>query len=179
MLELPLWIEQPGFRVVHACWSPADAEAIKSHLGENMRLTSELVENASRKGHDMYAAIETLLKGEDVSLPAGSSFFDKDGHQRHEIRTQWWDPTLTTYRQACIGLSPEIVPDDEIEGWQYIPEPDRPTFIGHYWLNHRLDMVPRSRRVACVDYSAGKGGPLVAYRFDGEADLSVDKFIAA
>lgn len=179
MLELPPWIEEPGFRVVHACWSPVHAEAIKPHLGENTRLTSELVENASRKGHDMYAAIETLLKGEEVSLPVGSSFFDKDGHQRYESRTQWWDPTLTTYRQACIGLSPEIVPDDEIEGRQYIPEPDRPTFIGHYWLNHRLDMVPRSRRVACVDYSAGKGGPLVAYRFDGEADLSVDKFIAA
>jgi hypothetical protein len=179
MSELPLWIEEPSFRVIHACWSPDHVEAIRPHLREKMLLTSELVEHASRKGHAMYAAIETLLKGEEVSLPEGSSFLDKDGHQRHEIRTQWWDPTLTTYRQACIGLSPDVVPDDDIVGRQYIPEPDRPTFIGHYWLNERSDMMPRSRHVACVDYSAGKGGPLVAYRFDGETELSADKFIAA
>jgi hypothetical protein len=28
-----------------------------------------------------------------------------------------------------------------------------------------------------VDYSAGKGGPLVAYQFDGEEELSPDKFV--
>jgi hypothetical protein len=28
-----------------------------------------------------------------------------------------------------------------------------------------------------VDYSAGKGGPLVAYRFDGEQTLSQEKFV--
>jgi hypothetical protein len=34
------------------------------------------------------------------------------------------------------------------------------------------------RRVACVDYSVAKGGPLAAYRFDGDAELSASKFIA-
>ena len=179
MSELPLWIEEPAFRVVHACWSPEHVEAMRPHLGHETQLTPELVDQASRKGHGVYAAVETLLKGEEVSLPGGSSFFDKDGHERHEIRTQWWDLTLTTYRQACIGVNPEAVPDEEIVGRACIAEPDRPTFIGHYWLNPRLEMAPRSRRVACVDYSAGKGGPLAAYRFDGETELSADKFIAA
>ena len=179
MAELPLWIEEPAFRVVHACWSPPHVEAIRPHLRNETRLTPELVDHASRKGHGMYMAVETLLKGEEVSLPGGTSFFDKDGHERHEVRTKWWDSTLTTYRQACIGLSPETVPNDEIVGRALIPESDRPTFIGHYWLNPRTPMAPRSRFVACVDYSAGKGGPLAAYRFDGEAELTADKFIAA
>jgi hypothetical protein len=30
----------------------------------------------------------------------------------------------------------------------------------------------------CADYSAGYGGPLVAYRFDGEQILNPDKFVA-
>ena len=30
----------------------------------------------------------------------------------------------------------------------------------------------------CVDYSVAKGGPLVAYRFDGEPQLSAGKFVA-
>ena len=33
-------------------------------------------------------------------------------------------------------------------------------------------------RIACVDYSAGKGEPLVAYRWDGEDTLDKAKFIA-
>jgi hypothetical protein len=30
--------------------------------------------------------------------------------------------------------------------------------------------------VACVDYSIGKGGKLVAYRWDGESNLKQEKF---
>ena len=48
-------------------------------------------------------------------------------------------------------------------------------FFEHYWLTGSIE--PQSTRCACVDYSAGKGGPLVAYRFDGETELSVDKFV--
>jgi hypothetical protein len=29
-----------------------------------------------------------------------------------------------------------------------------------------------------VDFSAGRGGPLVAYRWDGEDTLSDDKYVA-
>lgn len=34
-------------------------------------------------------------------------------------------------------------------------------------------------RVACVDYSAGRGEPLVAYRWDGEQDLDPKHFAMA
>jgi hypothetical protein len=34
------------------------------------------------------------------------------------------------------------------------------------------------RKFACVDYSAGKGGPLVAYRWDGEEELRNDRFVS-
>lgn len=59
-----------------------------------------------------------------------------------------------------------------------LPEPDRPTFIGHYWFDPSEPVAPASRRVACVDYSVAKGGPLTAYRFDGETELSAEKFVA-
>lgn len=179
MAELPVWIEEPGFRVVHACWSPTHVEALRPHLRDGNRLTLETVEQASRKGHRAHDAIETLLKGEEVSLPEGVTFPDKDGNERREIRTKWWDASLTTYREACLGVDPELVPDQEIVGRTPIPVPDRPTFVGHYWLHPESELSPRSHRVACVDYSAGKGGPLVAYRFDGETVLSANKFIAA
>jgi hypothetical protein len=177
-LDLPLWIEEPSFRVVHACWSPRHIDALRPRLRSGARITMEVVEAASRKGSDLYDAVETVLKGAEVQLPAGHTFTDKDGHVRDAIRTRWWDPSLTTYRSAYIGPKGVEVPDLPIPDLDLIPEPDRPTFIGHYWFDPSEPAAPASKRVACVDYSAGKGGPLAAYRFDGEPELSANKFVA-
>jgi hypothetical protein len=174
---LPVWIEEPGFRVVHACWSPRHVETLLPLLRDG-RLTPQAAEAASRKGSPAYEAIETLLKGAEVQLPVGHSFIDKDGHVRDAIRTRWWDSSLTTYRSAYIGPPGWEMPDVPIPAAETIPEPDRPTFIGHYWLNPHEALAPLTNRVACVDYSVAKGGPLVAYRFDGEAELVAERFVA-
>ena len=177
-LELPLWIEEPGFRVVHACWSPTHVDMLKAKLRPGNRMTPDLVEEASRRGSDLYDAIETLLKGAEVQLPDGYNFTDKDGHVRDTIRTRWWNPELTSYRSAFIGPPGVDIPDLPIAALDRLPEPDRPTFIGHYWFDPSEALTPASRRVACVDYSVAKGGPLAAYRFDGETELMASKFIA-
>ena len=118
------------------------------------------------------------MKGVEIALPSGVSFADKEGNERNEIRTQWWKPKLTTYRDAYIGPDGVDLPNDPIPDVATLPEPDRPTFIGHYWLEADAILWPRSRRVACVDYSVANRGPLVAYRFDGEQELTADKFVA-
>jgi hypothetical protein len=177
-IDLPLWIEESSFRVVHACWSPKHIEALRLHLRSGARVTPEVVEAASRKGSNLYDAVETVLKGAEVELPVGHTFTDKDGHVRDAIRTRWWDPSLTTFRSAYIGPKGVDIPDLPIPDLDLLPEPDRPTFIGHYWFDPSEPVAPASTRVACVDYSAGKGGPLAAYRFDGEPELSADKFVA-
>lgn len=178
-LELPLWIEDPGFRVIHACWSPKHVDLLRPYLRDGARLTVEGFEAANRKGSDAYVAVETLLKGAEVDLPAGHQFTDKDGHVRSAIRTRWWDGDLMTYRSAYIGPNGIEMPDLPIPHMDRIPAPDRPTFIGHYWLNPNEALAPLSSKVACVDYSVAKGGPLVAYRFDGEVELSAEKFAFA
>src|ERR1700752_1155190 len=43
-----------------------------------------------------------------------------------------------------------------------------PVIFGHYWLPIGWPLDPLMPNVICVDYSAGKGGPLVAYSFDSE-----------
>jgi hypothetical protein len=35
-----------------------------------------------------------------------------------------------------------------------------------------------SGKLACLDFSAAKGNPLVAYRWDGESILDNNKFVA-
>ena len=53
-----------------------------------------------------------------------------------------------------------------------------PMFFGHYWLDPKDVKAPLAPNIACLDYNAGNGGPLVAYRFDGEQGLNPDKFVA-
>ena len=118
------------------------------------------------------------MKGSEILLPHGITFTDKDGHIRSKIRTRWWDSTATTYSATYAGPPGILMPDDVVPPGHRIPEPDRPTFIGHYWFDPTVEISPASRRVACVDYSVAAGGLLVAYRFDGETELSTDKFVA-
>ena len=175
---LPLWIREPGFQVVHACWSPKHLDVLRPHLQNGDCLTPKVIEAASKRGNPIYDAVETLLKGVEVRLPSGYNFTDKDGHIRQEIRTRWWKPELATYRDAYIGPSGVDIPNIPMDAQKNVPEPDRPTFIGHYWFDPKGALEPVSRRVACVDYSVARGGKLVAYRFDGEPELSRDKFVA-
>lgn len=52
-----------------------------------------------------------------------------------------------------------------------------PVFFGHYWLSGTPE--PTSAHTVCVDYSAANGGPLVAYRWSGEAELLAAHFAIA
>lgn len=175
---LPLWLEHRAFRVVHACWSPRHLSHLTSLVGDGNRLTPELLRLASDKSHLAHEAIETVLKGVEINLPAGSSFRDKDGHVRHTIRTRWWDPTLTSYRAAYTGPPGVDIPETALPHYLQTPPSDRPVFIGHDWMSPDGPYEPLSTNVACIDYSVARGGPLVAYRFEGEITLTADHFVA-
>lgn len=177
-MNLPLWIEAPGFRVVHACWSPRHVEVLRPRLAPGERLTPDLLDAAHRRGSPEYEAVEVLLKGPEVALPAGYQFTDKDEHIRHAIRIRWWDSSADTYAKAYLGPPDVEIPDLPIDAQFRLPEPDRPTFVGHYWFDPGARPAPAAAKVACVDYSAGRGGPLVAYRFDGEEVLVAENFVA-
>ena len=178
-MDLPLWIEEPGFRVVHACWSPEHVEAIRPHLAEGNRLTPALLEASHRKGSSEFRAVKVLLKGPQIQVPPGHAFTDKDGCVRQKVRTRWWDLSASTYAEIHVGAPGAILPSLPVNSQLKVPEPDRPVFVGHYRFNPDWPLAPAAAKVACVDYSAGRGGPLAAYRFDGEPVLSANRFIVA
>lgn len=177
-LELPLWIERLRYRVVHACWSLAAVAVVRPQLRGSERLEPETLRKVFDRADPLGKAIEVLLKGPEVEMPQGWTFTDKDRHVRREIRTRWWAPELRTFRSAYIGPDAVDIPDLPLPGAEVDSPPDRPTFIGHYWLNPQEAAKPLAPKVACVDYSVAKGGPLVAYRFDGEPVLSAEGFVA-
>jgi hypothetical protein len=179
-LTLPLWLDLPGLRIVHACWDPAQIAAIAPRLLPGNKLDLALVTAGSRPGTLEYDAIETLLKGPEIELPLGHDFTDPGGHVRTKVRLRWWDAGARTYRQAGIangamaGQFPDLpLPAECKSGYTG----DKPVLFGHYWESGTPR--PYSNKVACVDYSACKGGPLVAYHWQGEDELQAGHFVAA
>jgi hypothetical protein len=175
---LPLWLDLGAIRVVHACWNDEYMGTLRPYLANGMTLTEELIVWANRKGHWAFKAVEALCKGPEVDLPRGMSFKDKDGKNRGSIRVRWWEVQPITFRRAALAPAEvvEQIPDSPIPADRRIcAYSGPPVLFGHYWLRSRP--TPMTPQVACVDYSAGDGGPLVAYRWDGEPALRATHFI--
>lgn len=186
-LSLPLWLDLDGLRVVHACWHQPFMDYLAPRLDAGHRLDVSMMSAATSEPDDeaekdsvepsVFKAVEALTKGLEIPLPSGHVFRDSDGIERNRVRVRWWDAAARTYPQAAL-LSPAMcsrLPHDELPAHARIAVTgDKPLFFGHYWMTGEPTVLSGS--MACVDYSAGKGGPLVAYRWDGEARLSSERF---
>ncbi len=184
-LTLPLWLDLPALQVVHACWHPDFLKWLAPKLHEKRFLTRELMVAATDEDEaekdtatpSIFKAVECLTKGIEIPLPGGHHFQDKDGHTRRRVRVRWWDEKATTYRSAAM-LSPTecaALPDLPIPAHARIARPAKPVFFGHYWLTGAPAL--QTARHVCVDYSAGLGGSLVAYRFDGQPNLAPEGLV--
>jgi hypothetical protein len=180
MRTLPLWLELDGLRVVHACWDPpalaVTQEAIVRHGG----ISDTFLVEAHDSETLLYAALEILVKGKEMALPAGASFVDRHGVRRTRARVRWFDDpaghTQATYAlPAFEGIPATRLPARAAAEARPYPRTAPPVFFGHYWLADPAP-APLAANVACLDYSVARGGFLCAYRFDGEAALSRERF---
>lgn len=187
---IPLWLDLGDLRVVHACWHDDSIKTVERQLGSNRFATLDQIVDASTKGHDLYEAVEVLLKGPEISLTARQlpPFKDKDNHLRGAARIRWWDDSATTLRQiaeiaatftAADGTPYPPLPDIEISPHErsYTYTHHLPVFYGHYWRNgtpqHARDWTARC---ACVDFSVAKGGRMTAYQWSGESTIQAENY---
>jgi hypothetical protein len=192
-MTLPLWLDLKDVRAVHACWHDEEIGYLESITGKKPGLTRDILLKAARgsqnafNAHGMrennvreFQAIETILKGVEVSLPEGCYYKDAEGHERTNARVKWWEPQANTYRKCALVpgsdkqyIPDHPVPDNVLHGYEH----PKPLFIGHYWMSNKPEIL--APQLACVDYSAGKGGPLAAYCWSGEQTLKNEHFITA
>ena len=149
--SLPIWLDLPGLRVVHACWHEPSRKALEPFLDDAGRFTEEGVLESYRHGSVAHAAVEILLKGPEERLPAGIHFFDKDGHRREEVRLRWWDQNATTFRKAALGMDgrEDEIPDSRLPK-DYRYHEGKPVFFGHYWLKDRARELRRRTQRASI-----------------------------
>lgn len=171
----PLWLDLGEIRVVHACWH-AESMAV---LGDAPVLSDEWLVRASTKGDPVYEAVETLLKGPEIGLVEHGvpAYLDKDGHTRGRARLRWWNAQATTLADVAEisstfelekGVPYPPLPPIEVSQ-DFVYEEQVPVFYGHYWRQGEpTQLRDWTDYAACVDFSAVRGGALVAYRWSGE-----------
>ncbi|MFG0289803.1 MAG: metallophosphoesterase [Rhodopirellula sp. JB044] len=175
---LPAAIELEGIRVAHASWQFKHIDCINEAIKIMGRFTPDFLAVSEDRRSNLYTAIENILKGPELKLPAGQCVVDKEGHSRTSVRIKWYESgERRTYREHHLGNDdvPEMpIPADDLSGLDVYPHEAVPVFVGHYWLTG--PPTPLAANVACTDYSVAKGGKLVAYRWDGETELLAEKF---
>lgn len=177
MRGLPLFLETDDFRAVHACWVDRTIDRLRAHTADGVLSEAQLIA-AADPANALFHIAENIMKGPERPLPEGFSFRDKDGTRRDHVRVQWWNARARTWRDIAISV-PDLndLPDAALPGTllaQAYPAHERPVFFGHYWLSG--DPVLQAPNALCLDYSAGKDGPLVTYELHpGERILSRDR----
>jgi hypothetical protein len=179
---LPVYIENPDFRVVHACWHQPSIKAVTPHLKTKTRQIRPTGYNAYAQGasNPFYRAARVLLRGIDYDLPKGTYVIDSMGRQRYKSRLLWWgDAAAAGCPNELLekgSTAPPLPKGSAREVFrlkkQFEYAADVPVFVGHY--NIPATPYLTSPRVACVNFK----GHLVAYRWnEGDTGLQPDRFV--
>jgi hypothetical protein len=179
MKRLPFHFDSGGFRAVHATWH----EGMIDRLAGQSLECPEFFLAASGKHTEVGEAVETLLKGVEVKLPEGVRYQDHTGTERDHIRARWWElpDAEIGYDRLVFPHNPDIpavpVKAESFEQIPGYPLDAPPVFFGHYLKPGASPLSPERHNVACLDYAAAKDGPLVAYRWKGEAVIDPQHYV--
>ena len=133
--SLPLFLEMPGLRAVHACWDEAHILWLKSN--NHSTLTHELLIQSHKKGSLAYQVINDILKVKEFNIPEKYVWYDKDGYARTSNRVKWWvqphNAKFGNFLFDCPSLlqAQKISPGTKLNIYS---AKDPPVFFGHYWL---------------------------------------------
>ena len=179
--RLPLFIEMPNFRVVHACW---DEQYVHDYLKKYQTnlVSPEIIVKSTDLSSFEGKVLDRLMRGTSLPLPNNEVIRSRDGFERRLFRTKFWSDTPETY--SDVVFQPDPLPEHlierplknhELKELIHYPADAKPVFFGHYWLHGKP--APVKHNICCLDYSAVKYGRLVAYRMDGEEKLDPGNYV--
>jgi hypothetical protein len=180
MKSLPVALDLGGLRAVHACWHPAYLPVLLAGSFHDDDFLIASADPSSPEG----AAVEAVLKGIEVPLPNGHSFLVHAGFTKYHIRARWWEvpPAGVRCDEIVFPKNRDRVPAEAVDPKALeiiVPYPADapPVFFGHYFKSADSPAHPERHNVACLDHSAATSGPLVAYRWNGEARINPEHYV--
>jgi len=177
--HLPPCLDLGGIRAVHGCWDQDAVDVLRENGWSAGRILDEATLHAAHDKQSRVGWARNLLTcGLELPLPEGRFITDKQGHRHSEVRIANWRHWAKQLHELALvpqGQEEQLMGMDlpveivisAIEG--------SPIFVGHHWFTGHPTI--ESPKLACLDYSAGAGGPLVGYRWDGETHLRNEKLV--
>lgn len=181
---LPLWLDLGPFCCAHACPPASLADRCGGLLDAGARPSGpEFFIESRREGTEAFGIVNRVLKGPSLRLPQGVTFHDRYGVVRNMSRMCWWqEGGARTWRSlaAAGGADLSLLPDTPVpEEVLKMDLPDKPAFFGHYGLPPEAHASTCTNRAVCLDFRAGTGGPLTAYRWnEGDEEIIADRVIS-
>lgn len=177
---LPMALDLGGLRVVHAWWDDEARRRVDAARGGAEGLLGDEFVTKMFTEPALKASRKLLTCGVEWNLPPGATITDKEGQSHGEARLAVWRHWAERLRDIAIVPKgdehrvPDIVIPAEL---RLPPVGGAPILFGHHWFDGPVKL--ETPKVACLDWSAARGGPLVAYRWDGETDLVHDHLAAS
>lgn len=185
---LPMFLELDGLRLVHAFWRQDAIDALgemEQQYGRHLLQNHAFLAEANRRGEREYQLVEWVLKGLEVNLPHDFFYHDHQGIKRKKFRAKWFENAPEgkgiaelIFPFGSFEIDNHPLPENELENFPGYAEALPPVFFGHYFKPENAPLQPELHNLACLDFSIAKGGPIVAYRWNGEQILNPKQFIA-
>ena len=177
-LDLPLFLELDGLRLIHACWDQALVDQVLERLPDGKLKREDLQDVALENSATPFChAVTTLLKGPEVRLPDGYSFLDKNGIRRTHVRVKWWASSGAKWADVALSVQDTgSLPDEAFSleaDIEFYASDAPPVFFGHY-KRDGAQIKPDAHNVMCLDYPETP----CAYRWNGEAILDRSSLIS-
>jgi hypothetical protein len=174
-MELPLFFENDELRVIHALWHDAYIDEIKQKFPVPTvgKIIKEIVDHQNL---DLLYKINILLRGKEIK-------FEKEERQSlglyyAKMRTKWWLPdgeyALDEYFMNVPPKSKELLKTRFLKH-QTKHHGNLPVFFGHYSMETKPYLI--SPQFCCLDFGIANSGPLIAYQFKGEGNLTAENMI--
>lgn len=176
LLDLPLYLDLGGLRVVHAAWD----ERAMADLGGARTLREAGFGSFERKGSIKGDALSLLLSGHEMPLPLDLVYKDRHGEPRKDFRVRWWQNKPGAI-YADVSMNPEAAlpnvpaPADRVAKLPGYADDAPPVFLGHYGFRSPPGLLRHN--IASVDYETPGGSPIGAYRWNGESVLKEENFV--
>ncbi len=173
---LPLFLEFPQFKVVHAAWHVPSIRLLKNKkVKDENFIRSTMVKSSAVK-----EAVQIILRGISVPVPQDFEYFDRFGIKRKRARIRWWEKRRKIISGADFLPACEKMRSSSFENKNKFPEysystDEPPVFFGHYCLPEHEPKVIHN--LVCVDGCVTSGNVLWAYRHTPKHTISTDKLV--
>ncbi len=173
---LPMWLDVDGLRAVHACWDAGCIAKIEAALRMSGGITPSFYVGSMYASYIALSCGRNSVKGEELELPRGKYFLDKDGHQENfntyslvrRCTEHLSGVRITVGSNRCDVMIPYGTPPVlDREKYEPYPAGAPPVFVGHYWLHGEQPRRLSKKRCMPRPILWPKAGFLCAYRWNG------------